>query len=283
MSVIESIGPAPGTTANVAVNQVLRAKRRQAVQQVALGVGFPLLLLAVWESCARTGVIDQRFFPSPSRIVAVAIDVVSSPTEAHLVVRDVLATLGRAVWGYMLGAVLGVIVGAVMGLYRPIRDAIAPTIYATFPTPKLAIFPLLIVIFGLGDASKTALVTFGVFFMVCINTLSGVLYANPIYRDFARAFRLPLHVQWFRVIVPSALPSIMAGLKLGIGQAFILVVSAEFVSANDGIGYYIWNSWQILDISRMFVGLLIVSMLGGAAVVLSNTVERYLIPWAKRS
>ena len=274
---------ASGHLPNAAVDQINRTRRQQAIQRVALGIGFPLLLLVIWEVCARAGLIDQRFFPSPTRIAAVAAQVASSPIEANVVLHDVAATLGRVVWGYLLGGALGIIAGVAMGLYRPIRYALAPMIYATFPTPKLAIFPLLIIIFGLGDASKTALVALGVFFMTCINTLSGVLYANPIYHDFAKAFRLPLHVKWLRVIVPSALPSIMTGLKLGVGQALILVVSSEFVSASDGIGYYIWNSWQILDISRMFVGLLIVSLLGGAAVVLGNTAERYLIPWAERS
>lgn len=280
---INAIAIAPDHLPNPGVDHIIRAKRQQLIQRVLLGIGFPFFLLAVWEICARVGFIDLRFFPPPSRIAAVAAQIASSPDEANLVIHDVVATLWRVVGGYALGAVLGVIVGAVMGLYRPIRYALGPMIYATFPTPKLAIFPLLIVIFGLGDASKTALVALGVFFMACINTLSGVLYANPIYHDFAKAFRLPLHVQWFRVILPSAIPSIMTGLKLGIGQALILVVSSEFVSASDGIGYYIWNSWQILDISRMFVGLLIVSLLGGAAVILSNAVERYLIPWAGRS
>ena len=281
MSVIETTRIVSGRTAPV--DQIISARRRQALQRILLGAGFPIFLLAVWQLCAMLGLIDQRFFPPPTRIASVAVSVFTSPVEAKLVANDVVATMGRVVWGYIIGALLGIIAGAFMGLYRPVRYALAPMVYATFPTPKLAIFPLLIIIFGLGDGSKTALVALGVFYMTCINTLSGVLYANPIYHDFAKAFRLPLHVQWFRVIVPSALPSIMTGLKLGIGQALILVVSSEFVSASDGIGYYIWNSWQILDISRMFVGLLIVSVLGGVAVVLSNSAERALIPWVKRS
>ena len=281
MSVIETTRIVSGRTAPV--DQIISARRRQALQRILLGAGFPIVLLAIWQLCAMLGLIDQRFFPAPSRIASVAVSVFTSPVESKLVVNDVLATLGRVVWGYIIGGLLGIVAGTFMGLYRPVRYALAPMVYATFPTPKLAIFPLLIIIFGLGDGSKTALVALGVFYMTCINTLSGVLYANPIYHDFAKAFRLPLHVQWFRVIVPSALPSIMTGLKLGIGQALILVVSSEFVSASDGIGYYIWNSWQILDISRMFVGLLIVSVLGGVAVVMSNAAERALIPWAKRA
>jgi ABC-type nitrate/sulfonate/bicarbonate transport system permease component len=117
--------------------------------------------------------------------------------------------------------------------------------------------------------------------MTCINSLSGVQYANPIYHDVAKAFRIPAATRWFRIIIPSALPAIVTGLKLGIGQALILVVSAEFVSSNNGLGYFIWNSWQVLDISRMFMGLVIVSVIGGIAVIGGNALERFLIPWAK--
>ncbi len=270
------------TAINPAVTKVLQQRRRDSLQRTLLGIGFPVFLLAVWEILTHVGYIDIRFFPSPSRIVYSAYEVATTPSEASLLLGDIVTTLKRLAIGYALGAVSGVVVGAAMGLYRPVRYALGPLVYATFPTPKLAIFPLLIVIFGLGDSSKIALITLAVFYMTAINTLSGVIHANPVYQDFAKAFRIPLFTQWFRVALPSALPSIMAGLKLGIGQALIMVVSAEFISSNDGIGYYIWTSWQVLDIARMFVGLAVVMIIGGIAVWLSNWVERILLPWAKR-
>lgn len=267
--------------AGEAALKVLHQRRRDGMLRIAYGVGFPILLLAVWELLCAAGFIDARFFPSPSRIFNTTVTILTSPTEGLRLVTDVGATLQRLGLGYAIGAASGIVVGAAMGLYRPVRYAVAPLVFATFPTPKLAIFPLLIVIFGIGDASKTALVTLAVFYMTAINTLSGVTHANPVYRDFAKAFRIPLLTQWFRITLPSALPSIMAGLKLGIGQALIMVVSAEFVSSNNGIGYYIWNSWQVLDIARMFVGLAVVMAMGGIAVWLSNVAERLLLPWAR--
>jgi len=263
------------------VAEVMRARRREKLRRMGFSIGFPLLLLAMWQAAASAGMIDVRFFPSPMRILKTSIETLQAPDERALIEAHLMATLSRLVLGYLLGAVLGIIVGVTMAVYMPFRASLAPIIYATFPTPKLAIFPLLIVIFGLGDASKAALVTLGVFYMTCINSLAGVQYANPIYQDVAQAFRVPASTRWFKIIIPSALPSIVTGLKLGIGQALILVVSAEFVSSNDGLGYFIWNSWQTLDISRMFMGLVIVSIVGGIAVVGGNALERYLIPWAK--
>jgi ABC-type nitrate/sulfonate/bicarbonate transport system permease component len=271
-----------GPDLSPAAARVLRQRRNDAVRRVVYGAGFPILLLLAWEAATRMNLIDIRFFPSPTRIAATAVNILTTPVEAAKLVGDVLATVQRLVLGYILGAVSGIVAGAAMGRYKAVRYALGPLVYATFPTPKLAIFPLLIVIFGLGDTSKTALVTLAVFYMTAINTMSGVIHANPIYLDFAKAFRVPVLTAWWRVVLPSALPSIMAGLKLGIGQALIMVVSAEFVSSNNGVGYYIWNSWQVLDVARMFVGLAVVMLIGGIAVWLSNQLERYLLPWAKR-
>ena len=133
----------------------------------------------------------------------------------------VQATLLRICVGYGIGATAGVLLGVVMGLHAPTRAAIAPTLYGIFPMPKIAIYPLMIVIFGLGDASSSALVTLGVFFMTCINTFAGVRYVNPIYHDVADAFRFPPLVRWFRVFIPAAMPSIITGLRLGLGQALV--------------------------------------------------------------
>jgi len=267
---------------NPAALKVLAQRKHDARLRIVYGAGFPIILLLIWELMTALGFIDIRFFPSPSRIVSTFYIILTTPAEATRLITDVMATLQRILLGLAIGTVSGIIAGAAMGLYRPVRYALAPLVYATFPTPKLAIFPLLIVIFGIGDASKTALITLAVFYMTAINTFSGVMHANPVYQDFSKAFRVPLMTSWFRIALPSALPSIMAGFKLGIGQALIMVVSAEFVSSNNGIGYYIWTSWQILDIARMFVGLAVVMSIGGIAVWLSNLLERVLLPWAKR-
>src|SRR5690606_8869023 len=149
-----------------------------------------------------------------------------------------------------------------MGLVPVVRYALNAIITAIYPLPKLALFPLMIIFFGIGNASMIALVTLGVFFMVCINTVGGVTYSPPIYRDVAQAFQLPRMTRLLRVTIPAAIPSVISGMRLGFGQALIIVVSTEFVSSQNGIGYIIWNSWQVLNVSAMFVGLTIVGLVG---------------------
>lgn len=272
----------PSADAEAFVSQTLRRRRNARFQSIALGVGLPVTLLLLWQFAAMLGWIDRRFFPAPTTIGLSIAEFLASGDNRALLLEHVLATLKRVALGFSLGATAGVTLGVVMGLHTQTRWAVAPMLYGIFPMPKIAIYPLMIVIFGLGDASTSALVTLGVFFMTCINTLSGIRYTNAIYHDVAKAFRFPPATRWFRVFIPAAMPSIITGLRLGLGQALILVVAAEFVSADRGMGRFIWDSWQILDISRMFMGLGIVLLFGGTAAVLGNIAEQRLIPWHRR-
>lgn len=259
-----------------------RARRKKTLQQIGFGVGFPLFLLLVWEALVFLGLIDRRFFPAPSEIAARIGELLANDRERMRLLADIGATYQRLFFGYVIGAATGVTAGLAMGLSTTVRYSIGPLINAMFPMPKLAIFPLLIVIFGLGNPSKVALIALGVFFMTCLNTLSGVIYSNPVHREMAQAFRIPRFTRWFRVVIPSAMPSIVTGLKLGLGQALILVVSAEFVAAQDGLGQFIWQAWQVLDVSRMFMGLVVIALTGGVAVLFGEFLERRLIPWSSQ-
>ncbi|MEN3277624.1 MAG: NitT/TauT family transport system permease protein, partial [Massilia sp.] len=142
-----------------------------------LGIGSPLVLLLLWEASARGGLIDVRFFPAPSSIAAQAVELTGTgELWGHLA-----ASLKRLAWGTLLGGIPALLLGITMGLYRPIRAAIDPLISATYPVPKSAILPLILLIFGLGEASKIVMVALGVFFPVLINTITGVLQIDKIY------------------------------------------------------------------------------------------------------
>jgi NitT/TauT family transport system permease protein len=257
-----------------------RVQRKRRSLQIALGFAFPLSLLLLWEGFERAGFIDGRFFPPPSQIFASSVELLSDPAQRAELLNDMGSSGLRILFGYALGALLGIVTGIAMARVAPLRFALGPTIQAIYPMPKLAVFPLFIIIFGLGDGSKIALIALGVFFMTCMSTLSGVMAANPIHQDVAKAFRFPAWTRWTRVVIPGALPAIVTGLKLGLGQALIVVVSTEMISGQDGMGHFIWESWQVLDIPRMFLGLVIVALSGGAAMLFGDFLERTLTPWA---
>jgi NitT/TauT family transport system permease protein len=259
--------------------ELVRGRQRERRRKLLWGVLTPVALLVVWELASRTGLLDENFFPAPSTVLFESLRYL---TDSHLrgELLDNLAASGiRLGVGFVLGSLVGIVVGLLMGLVPVVRYALNAVITATYPLPKLALFPLMIIFFGIGDTSMIALVALGVFFMVCINTVGGVTYSPPIYRDVAQAFELPRTARLLRVTIPAAIPSVISGLRLGFGQALIIVVSTEFVSGQDGIGYVIWNSWQVLNVSAMFVGLTIVGLVGWLGSSVINVLGRRLVPW----
>jgi NitT/TauT family transport system permease protein len=249
----------------------LNAKAKERL----IGIVSPLVLILIWEAGARMGWIDARFFPAPTSVVVkLAVLTRSGEMWDHL-----WASLQRLFWGSLLGGVPALAIGILMGLYRPIRAAIDPLISATYPVPKSAILPLILLIFGLGEASKIVMVALGVFYPVVINTITGVLQIDKIYLDVGKNFRAS-RWQTFRTIAfPGALPSIMAGVKLGIGMGLILIAISEMVGAKKGIGFMIWDAWQVLSVETMYVGLLVIAILGFLLTLILNEVESLILPW----
>jgi NitT/TauT family transport system permease protein len=243
-----------------------------------LGILSPIALLALWEISGRLGWIDVRFFPPPSAI-AERFAVLARSGELWV---QCWASLQRLFWGFLLGGIPALLLGLAMGLYRPIRIAIDPLVSATYPIPKSAILPLVLLIFGLGEMSKVVMVALGVFYPILINTVTGVRNIDRIYLDVGRNCGARGWQTFRTIALPGAMPSIMAGVKLGAGMGLILIAIAEMIGAKEGIGYMIWNAWQILAVDTMYVGLLLIAVLGFAFSLILDGVERVLVPWNRQ-
>ncbi|HEV7665107.1 MAG TPA: ABC transporter permease [Chloroflexota bacterium] len=281
MSVVASAPPDASTTARYREERAARLDR--ATVERLLSILSPILLLALWELLAQVHVIDTRFFPAPSSIFAVFLQMLqptpqfpSSELWQHLSI-----SLTRIAIGFLIGAVPAILVGVAMGLFSPIRAIVQPLIDATFPIPKIAILPLFIMIFGIGEESKYAIIATAVFFLVLINTVSGVRNIDSIYLDVAKNFHASQVMRFTDIALPGALPMIVTGLKLGMGVALLVIVSAEFVGAKSGIGYLIWTSWQIFQVEKMYVGLLVIAVVGFVTAIFLNWVERTIVPWKR--
>jgi ABC-type nitrate/sulfonate/bicarbonate transport system permease component len=246
-----------------------------------LSILSPVMLLGLWELLAQLRVIDTRFFPAPSSIFGVLWDMMRPspqfPTGElwfHLGI-----SLQRIVIGFLIGALPGIVVGLAMGLFSPIRAVLQPLIDATFPIPKIAILPLFIMIFGIGEESKYAIIATAVIYLVLINTVAGVRNIDRIYLDVGKNFHASRLMMFTDIAFPGALPLIVAGVKLGMGVALLVIVSAEFVGARSGLGYLIWTSWQVFQVEKMYVGLMVIAVVGFASAILLTWVERVLVPW----
>jgi ABC-type nitrate/sulfonate/bicarbonate transport system permease component len=235
----------------------------------------PFGLLLIWEIAARAGYIDTRFFPAPSKIFETMWQLIlSGELYVHL-----KASMYRLFWGFLWGGIPALLLGISMGLSRPLRVIIEPIISATYPIPKSAILPLILLIFGLGEASKIVMVAVGLFYPILINTIAGVLEIPKIHFDVAQNFGARKFKVFRTVALPGAMPLIMTGVKLGVGLGLILISLAEMIGAKSGLGYMMWNAWEILSVETMYVGLIVIAFLGVLFNLILNEIERFLVPW----
>jgi ABC-type nitrate/sulfonate/bicarbonate transport system permease component len=235
----------------------------------------PIGLLAFWQLLIMLGFGDRRFIPAPSDIAQRFVAMIASGELA----QHTASTLWRVFAGYAVGSVPAIAIGLLMAMYRPVRIFFDPLIAMLFPIPKVALTPLLLLTFGVGDASKIALVAIATFFPVIINTYAGAANIEKIYWDVAKNFGASETVMFTRIVFFGALPMIFAGLRIALAVSFIVVVAAEFVASKTGIGYLIWNSWELLQVDIMFVGIATIGILGLITSALFQEIERKVIPW----
>jgi NitT/TauT family transport system permease protein/sulfonate transport system permease protein len=251
--------------------------RRRRIEAIALGVATPVILVVLWQISADQGWIDTRFFPSPARIVDAAI---ASINRGQLQ-TDFVATAIPLTSGLVAGFLSGALVGFIMGLVRPLRLALDPVLSALYTVPKLALLPLLLLIFGLGVVPKVVLIALGVFFIIWITVLEAVVSVPETYLETARSFRVGRVRTFTKVIFPEVLPKIFVGLRIAVGNAVLIAVGIEFVNGSAGIGYRIWNSWQLFVADRMYVGIVVVALLGIALRLMVDLLRWIFVPWQR--
>lgn len=245
----------------------------------ALTILSPLLALLLWEAVVRVGILDGRFFPPPSQISRVLWQMAASGELA----RHTGASLSRVAWGFLIAVGPGIALGLLIGRYRGLRAVVDPLVAATYPIPKIALLPLLLVIFGLGEASKVAMVAITGFYLVLITTAQGVIRIEPVLLQAGRNYGAAGWALFVHVILPASLPAIFTGLRLALGNSLLIIIAAEFVAADQGLGYLIWISWSTMATGHMYAGLVVIAVLG---LLFTNGLDflgRRLMPWLETS
>ncbi len=259
---------------------VRRARRwdwHALVGERAMTLISPIALLVIWEICAKQGWIDTRFFPAPSDIFHKLVEMLKS----RELLENIWASLRRLFWGCVIGGIPALLLGIVMGLSKPVRVIFEPLIAATYPIPKSSILPLALLIFGLGESSKVFMVALGVFFPVAMNATTGVLQIEKIYMDVGRNFNASKWQFFTTIALPGAMPLILTGIRIGIGMGLVLIAVAEMMGAKSGLGFMIWNAWEIFDVEQMYVGLLVIALIGFLLATVIRELEHVLVPWKR--
>ena len=199
------------------------------------------------------------------------------PTSEFL--ATVAASLERLAVGYVLGAAMGIGLGVVLGASRGVRRALEPLTEFLRAIPPIAIVPVLIVILGLDNGMRIAVIAWGVCFPVLVNTIEGVRAVSPETRDTAAMLHVGPVEQLYRLYLPAALPSIVAGLRIALSVGLVLVVISEFVGNPDGLGYYIWFQQTQYNLPEMYGGILFLGLLGYVLNQLFLVAERRVLAW----
>jgi NitT/TauT family transport system permease protein len=244
---------------------------------------IPLLvltaLLMAWEVSARLGIVKPLLFPAPSRIGRTAIEMIQSG-ELLLHTR---ATLTRVILGVILGGIPALFLGLLMGQSRRLATAIDPIIAAIHPIPKIAIFPLIMVFLGVGEASKVFIAAFGAFFPILINTVAGVRQISPVLLQVAENYGTPRRKMFTRVVFPGSLPSILTGLLLALNLTLLLTVAIEIINGRLGLGSIIWFAWQTIHTEEIYVCLAILMLLGLLINACMRLLTRWITPWNEQT
>jgi NitT/TauT family transport system permease protein len=241
-------------------------------------IGSSLFILVVWQILVQTGNINELFLPAPLSVL----NAMWKMTVSGRLPWAVLVSLNRLVQGFVYGSLVGIVLGLVAGQIRWVEDVLDPWVAAVYPIPKSALFPLFLLWFGLGDVSKIVTIAVGVLFLVLVNTMTGVKAINPLLIKAAHdlgASRLQIFV---KVILPGALPNTFTGLRLGAGMALILVFITEIEATKAGLGYLLWEAFQLLETKDVFAGVVTFGLLGVATTWLLQWIERTACPWARR-
>ena len=233
------------------------------------------LLLLVWEAASRAGLIDPLFLPAPSQIWAALEDMTLSGELA----KHLGASLVRIGAGWLIGTAAGVVLGGLIGLSWLGRSAGLPFISALFPVPKIALLPLLILWFGIGEASKIATIALGVFFPMAVSTYAGIDNVQRNLIRMAQSFNVPFPKIILNVVMPAMLPSVLSGFRISASIALILVVSAEMIGANTGIGALLLTSGNLMQTDQLMAGIVAIAIMGILIGAFISWLERVLLGW----
>jgi NitT/TauT family transport system permease protein len=232
-------------------------------------------VLLLWQVAVGSGLINPVFLPSPISIV-LALQHLIATGELW---RHLSASLGRIGAGWAIGTVAGLGAGLAMGLFSPARAVGVPVISALFPIPKIALLPLLILWLGIGELPKIATIALGVFFPTAIATYSGIDGVSLNLVRMGQSFGLPLGDIVRKIVLPGALPSILAGFRISTATALLLVVAAEMIGAERGIGAFVTTTGNLMQTEQLMAGVAVLSILGLLIGALLTVLERWLLRW----
>lgn len=235
----------------------------------------PLLLIALWQLSASRGWLSNRVLPAPVDVASAAWRL----TESGELWTHVKVSAGRALTGLAIGGGLGLLIGLLTGSVRLFETLLDSTVQMVRNIPALAMIPLVILWFGIDESAKLFLIAVSVFFPIYLNTFHGIRNVDPGLIEMGRTYGLNRWQLYTQVVLPGALSSILVGLRFSLGLMWVILIVAETISAQAGIGYLTMNAREFLQTDVVLVGILLYALLGKLADLFAGTLERAWLRW----
>ncbi|MBV8188929.1 MAG: ABC transporter permease [Alphaproteobacteria bacterium] len=233
------------------------------------------LLIGLWQGASSARVLPELFMPSPFAVARALYQLWLDGTLA----QHIGASLGRIIPGWIIGTAAGLMAGLAMGIFSAARAAGLPIVSALFPIPKIALLPLLILWFGIGEPSKVATIALGVFFPTVISAYSACDSVPRNLIRMAQSFSLPGRDIVAKILLPGAMPGILAGFRISASVALLLVVAAEMIGAQYGIGAFVLAAGNLMQTDQLLAGVVMLSILGLLIAWGLGRLERSLLRW----
>jgi NitT/TauT family transport system permease protein len=233
------------------------------------------IALGIWESLARAEKLSKIIFPAPTLIL-------QSLWKGILggeFTEDFQISATRIVLGFLIGGGSGLILGMLMGWSRRLRGIFDPIIAALHPIPKFALLPMIIIFFGIGEASRIAMVSIGTFFPMVVNAMTGVMQINPIYYEVVENYGASRFDVFRKVVLPGSLPFALSGARLSLRSALTITIGIEMVFGNTGLGSKLWLAWETMRMTNMYSILLIIAIIGVVMLGFLDWIKKHLTPW----
>jgi ABC-type nitrate/sulfonate/bicarbonate transport system permease component len=253
-----------------------RLHRRETLLRILAIASF----FIVWEVFSHLNASIFKLFnpvlaPAPEEVLSAGLDMIRSGE----LLQDILASLSRVVRGFLLAALFGIAAGVVVGRSRVLSCVVEPIVDMLRPIPSLAFLPMLVLWLGIGEMSKVVFIAYATFFPIFTTTLQGVRDIDPVLIRAAASLGTSGRDMFRYVEVPAATPSIITGLRIGFGQAFFVIVAAEFIAADSGLGFLINDSRTFFEVPRMLLGAMVIGLIGFAFNAGLRRVEAHLLRW----
>jgi NitT/TauT family transport system permease protein len=245
------------------------------IEPVVRGSAAIVIFLLLWEFAPRLGLINRTFLPPFSEIVVKGVQYAA----AGKLLPQVLVSVERAAGGFGLGVLTAIPLGILLGWYRPLEAYLNPLLQLLRQTNPVSLFPAFILFFGIGYATNVAIIFWVVVWPILLGTINGVRQTDPALVKYARSVGLPDARIFAKVVLPSAVPSIITGMRLAATYSFLMLVVSEMVGASSGLGYLIVNAQYLLSVHLLYVGVIVLALLGIASNWALVALERRLGGW----